>query len=153
MLIYDDNHHGDPRDQDRDAVSHRRRRTSVSGRYTSIKNNSNRNDDDDDSDDDDETSQPIGGIETQLQAHLQETQLGDFETASSASRLHLSTIGNTKSNSKKSHSGMGDSTVVGAPIDVPNWTLVAIVKRKIVFSKRPMPVLNRPPDAGAVLTK
>ena len=40
--------------------------------------------------------------------------------------------------------GEQDSQFIESPGNPPSWDVVAVVKRKMVFAKRPMPMVGRP---------
>ncbi|TFK74108.1 hypothetical protein BDN72DRAFT_100575 [Pluteus cervinus] len=115
--------------------------------------------------------------QTQTQTETQETQIETQDEESQATSISsfgyrnstlsrsrtqtqtLSTFG-SQSQSQLFESQPGDESFIsttssssstgpsGTPQPIPKWTIVAIVKKKIVFSKRPMPILNVTPGSS-----
>ncbi|KAF8643238.1 hypothetical protein AX16_009127 [Volvariella volvacea WC 439] len=77
-------------------------------------------------------------METQLHNHYAETQPSHFVNPNRAPPPQSSS--SSSSPLPLSHLSTTDRTVIVPP----TWDIAAIIKKKIVFSKRPMPIIHKP---------
>ncbi|TFK61723.1 hypothetical protein BDN72DRAFT_903837 [Pluteus cervinus] len=78
---------------------------------------------------------PVVAFEAPTQAQT----LSTFDSQSQAQLFESQPGGESFLPTISSSSSAGPA---GTPQPIPKWTTVAIVKKKIVFSKRPIPILN-----------